>query len=90
MSNTDDSDGTHEYTRLSMNIQRGEGVDRRGDVSVEIQRERNPSNETETAIEIDGETFPAPVNDEAFAEFYHETSRAVKLLEKRLGLGDGE
>lgn len=77
-----------EYTRFRMNVQRGEGVDRRGDVSVEMIREREPASTAKIKFE-DGEQKTL-VDNETFAEFVFETRRAVKLLEDRLGIEDGE
>lgn len=77
------SDG--EYTRFRMNIQRGEGVDRRGDVSIELVREKDGGGET-----VQYENKSVEVDHSAFTEFAFETDRSVKLLEDRLGLSKGE
>lgn len=93
---TDDyEDSGSEYTRFQMTIQRGDGIDRRGDVTVEIQRERNPGDERETPVdlsltskEFDDDAVETTVNDAHFAEFYHEAVRATRVLEEQLGLED--
>lgn len=94
---------TDEYTRLSMTIQRGDGIDRRGDVTVDIKRDRPPrAQRTNESVIIPTEPnsrdgSPATnrsqsvtVDHETFAEFYHEVQRATHLLEQRLGLLDDD
>ena len=79
-----------EYTRFRMNIQRGEGVDRRGDVTVEMVRET--AHDSTATVEYSNRSQKIRVDNEAFSEFVFETDRAVTLLENRLGLtgGDGD
>lgn len=77
-----------EFTRYRIQIQRGDGPDRRGKVEVEIQREVDPDGTTKTATLPNGEKAEYDSQNSAFAEFYYESERAVTLLEDRLGLSE--
>lgn len=86
-----DTDDAGEYVRYRMQIQRGDGPDRRGKVEVEMQREHPEARQDRDAEEVvlpDGRTIAAQVDNAAFASFFHETDRALTLLEERLGLGE--
>lgn len=87
---TNGDENETEYTRLKANFQRGEGVDRRGDVTIEIVRERDedaPPREIELP---DGETVEVACDDATFAEFYFEAQRAESVLIETLGLDEIE
>lgn len=84
---SDEPDG--EYTRMKANIQLGDGIDRRGDVTVEIVRSVDSSGARRRKREVvlpDGDTITARTSDEVFAEFYFEAARATEVLRERLGL----
>lgn len=84
-------DDLGEFTRFRANIQLGDGPDQRGDVTVEVVREPSedrhvrpvtiPTGDDTADIEV--ESF---ADDEAFAEFYREISRARRTLAEQLGL----
>lgn len=84
-----DEDSESEFVRFQSKIQLGEGVDRRGDVTVEMLRER-PSLGRRTQhqdVELpSGETVTITTDDEAFAEFYFELQRTRDVLRRTLGL----
>lgn len=88
----DDETEPTEITRFKMNIQRGEGVDRRGDITVETVRERDRgANGTEREVTLpSGETVTVETHDDAFAEFYFEAERAKRVLIQTLGLTDAD
>lgn len=84
-------DDSGEYTRYRMQIQRGDGPDRRGKVEVEIQREHPEARANLDAQQVElpnGETTEALVGSAAFSEFLFEVDRATHLLEQQLGLED--
>lgn len=97
-----DEDFDGEYTRFRANIQLGDGIDQRGDVTVELVREPNENrNERETGIPLtdserehinldgrDMEVVDTPCNDREFAEFYNELQRASNALRDALNLPD--
>lgn len=81
-----------EYTRFKAKIQRGDGIDRRGDVEVEVVRERSEVRVDLDEIEheiADDVSVTTLADHGPFAEFSFELERAVRLLEDQLGL-DGE
>jgi len=82
-----------EYTRMQADIQLGDGIDRRGEVTVEVVRSVNTSSDsrrTRSVMLPDGNTISAHTTDEVFAEFYFEACRATEILRERLGLPDDE
>lgn len=93
-----EDDPADEFVRFRINIQRGDGPDRRADVTVESVRQVSPdSSAHRTDVEVllpDGETMvveDVPVESEAFASWYFEVQRADLALRDRLGLaGEAE
>lgn len=82
-----------EYTRLKANIQLGDGIDRRGEVTVEVVRSVDTTSDTRRSRSVvlpDGTTFGTKTTDEVFAEFYFECVRATEALRERLGLNEDE
>lgn len=79
-----------EMTRLSCTIQLGDGIDRRGDVTVEVTRELGPRmDRREREVELpDGSTTTVTADDQTFGEFVLETGRATELLRDRLRLDE--
>jgi len=87
----DEFDGA--YTRHRTKIQRGDGVDNRGETVVETVRpvsdhRVDKEKETETVELPGGATTEVVIDSEPFAEHVFEVDRAVQLLEHELGLND--
>lgn len=79
------------YTRYSAKIQRGDGVDRRGDIQVEMVREHPESlvDTTRHTVELpNGREVKFDADDRAFAEFYFSLQRAEGVLTETLGLDE--
>ena len=82
-----------EYTRLKANIQLGDGIDRRGEVTVEVVRSVDTASDgrrSRSVVLPDGTTFGTKTTDEVFAEFYFECVRATEALHERLGLDEDD
>jgi hypothetical protein len=78
-----------EYTRLRADIQLGDGIDRRGEVTIEVVRAIDTESEkrrTRSVVLPDESTLQTETSDEVFAEFYFECGRATRALQERLGL----
>jgi len=50
------------YTRFRMNIQRGDGPDRRGDVTVELSQSHDEAEPHETQEQFEKRVYQAKVN----------------------------
>jgi hypothetical protein len=86
-----------EYTRLRADIQLGDGIDRRGEVTIEVVRSidgESDERRSRSVVLPDESTLQTETSDEVFAEFYFECGRATRALQERLGLhhddGDGD
>lgn len=80
-----------EYTKHRIQVQRGDGPDRRGKVETEIVRERHDKTGKPVDVELpNGETVTVTPHSEAFGELVLESERAVAVLEERLGLDQPE
>jgi len=78
-----------EYTRLRADIQLGDGIDRRGEVTIEVVRSIDSESDERRSRSVvlpDESTLQTETSDEVFAEFYFECGRATRALQERLGL----
>jgi len=86
-----------EVTRYRANIQRGDGPDQRGDVTVEMVREKDSDPETRdvrldrSGVDLEaGEDGLVGIDDAPYAEFVYELDRAVAALETALDLDEDD
>lgn len=85
----DDNEPDTEYTRIRAKMQMGNGIDQRGEVTVETVREVEEDRTTTTVELPDGTVVgDVPINNRAFAEFYHELERSGQALKDKLGIED--